>query len=193
MARFVLAWLLLVPAPALAHNLHLFAQVRGAVIAGNAYFSPGDIAARQIDVIARDPSGRELGRTKTDDNGEFEIPAKVKVDYQLTAETPDHASIPVIVAAAELPDGLPGASTVRSPKPRDSGGNASTPAAEPKSDSHPVSVEIDALRTQVELLRRQVDLSEQQLRFRDILGGIGYILGLAGIGLYFKTQHKKAV
>src|SRR2546427_119073 len=100
MVKYLVTLLLLVPAPALAHELKVFAHVRGATIVGRAYFSDDD-AARQAEVIARDPSGRELGRTKTDDEGNFTLPARLKVDYHLTAETADgHASKPFVVSAA---------------------------------------------------------------------------------------------
>ncbi len=84
----VLTLFLLCPAPALAHKLYVFAQVEGNAIQGRAYF-PGDVPAQESVVIARDPSGRELGRTTTDDEGKFTFPPREHVDYCLTAETPD--------------------------------------------------------------------------------------------------------
>jgi nickel transport protein len=139
MARFVLVWLIFAPAPALAHKMNLFAHVDDVVIAGRTYF-PGDIAAREVDVIARDASGNELGRAKTDDSGNFTLTAPIKTDYHLTAEAADgHAASCV------------------------------------------VSAQVDAMQGQ----------SDQGLRIRDFLGGIGYILGLAGIGFYFRARRWK--
>ena len=102
MVKYVLPLMLLAPAPALAHTLYLFAQVRVTIV-GRAYF-PGNVAARQTDVIARDSSGRELGRTKTDDEGNFTLQADVRTDYHLTAETADGHSATLVVSAAEFPD-----------------------------------------------------------------------------------------
>ena len=45
---------------------------------------------------------------------------------------------------------------------------------------------------QLELLRKDVKDSEERLRFRDILGGIGFICGLAGVAFYMKALQSKA-
>ena len=111
MARIALALLLLTPASALAHKLNIFAEAKGDSIVGHVYF-PGDVPARQTDVIARDRSGHELARTKTDDQGNFSFPATAKTDYELTAETPDGHSASYAMSAAELPDSLPAGASV---------------------------------------------------------------------------------
>ena len=141
MGKYLLPLLLLMPAQALAHKLNIFAQAEGTTIVGRVYFT-GDIPARQVDIIARDPSGRELGRAKTDDQGNFAIPASV-IDYHLTVETADGHAASATVSAAELP------------------------------------------------MTHQNDQAEQGLRVRDMLGGIGYILGLAGIATYIKSRQRK--
>ena len=53
------------------------------------------------------PSGRELGRTTTDDDGNFTFTARERVDHYLVAETADGHSGQYIVHASELPDSLP--------------------------------------------------------------------------------------
>ncbi len=85
----VLMLLLLCPAPAFAHKLYVVADsIEGATIHGRAYFQ-GDVPAQHSDVIVRDATGRELGRTKTDDKGKFTFTAREHVDHCLVAETPD--------------------------------------------------------------------------------------------------------
>ena len=103
----VLMLLLLCHATASAHTLYVFVQrIDGAAIHGRAYF-PGDVPAQNSDVIARDASGRELGRTTTDDNGSFTFTARNRVDHYLVAETSDgHSSRPYRVPASLLPDSL---------------------------------------------------------------------------------------
>ena len=105
MAKYVLTLLLLAPAAASAHNLYLFAQVRGTTIVGKAYF-PGNVGAQQTDVIARDSSGHELFRTKTDDQGNFTLAVRERIDYHLIAETGDGHSAKYVVSAEELPRNL---------------------------------------------------------------------------------------
>jgi nickel transport protein len=172
--------------------LNLFAQGRGTRISGRVYFS-GDIAARQVDVLARNASGRELDRTKTDDDGRFTITARARVDYFLTAETIDGHSATYLLSAAELSDGLPtndatSASTPAEPaddvRPRDTVGALGE-------DSTASNASTEVLQQQIERLRDQIDQLEHRLQFRDILGGIGYILGLAGIAMYMKSRRTR--
>jgi nickel transport protein len=192
MARIVLALLLLTPAPALAHKLNIFAQVQRGAIVGHAYF-PGDLPARQTDVIARDRSGHELARTKTDDQGNFSLPATAKIDYQITAETPDGHAASYTLSASELPNSLPSNVTeATSESPTTDKQTASHGMASNRDLPSPVGDQIVALEKQVQALRDQIDRSEQTLRLRDILGGIGYILGLAGVAIYVKSRHTKA-
>jgi nickel transport protein len=193
MARYLLPLLLLAPAPALAHKLNVFAHVDGATIVGRAYFT-GDTAARHVDVIARDPSGRELGRAKTDDGGNFTLPVRVRTDHRLTAETPDgHASGAYVVPAAELPGDVPADANLRGQETSrpDSVSTARDAGPAPVGDLASTSARLESMQKQIEFLRQQIDESEQRLRLRDLLGGIGYILGLAGIAAYMKSRQKR--
>jgi nickel transport protein len=53
------------------------------------------------------------------------------------------------------------------------------------------SVDIDAsVQRQLGALQEQLHAYEQQTRLRDVLGGIGYILGLAGIVALIKTRRR---
>ncbi|MGO9112835.1 MAG: hypothetical protein ACLP9L_26685 [Thermoguttaceae bacterium] len=191
----VLTWFLLSPASAFAHKLYVFARLEGTTIHGRAYF-PGDVPARKSDVIARDASGRELGRTTTDDEGKFTFTAREHVDYYLVAQTPDGHGGQYIVHASELPDSLP----TDAPK-AGSGSHVASPATERamvtaasaahENEPATVGAQLAELRKQIQELRRQVFESDQRLRFRDILGGIGFILGLAGVAFYMKARRSK--
>lgn len=190
----VVAFVLLCPASAFAHKLYVFAQVDGTTIRGRAYF-PGDVPAQKSDVIARDAAGRELGRTTTDDEGKFTFAARERVDYHLVAETPDGHGGQYIVHAEELSDNLPskvsltdsGSQSVSQPTD-----HAGTAAASPGKENEPLAVEVQLaeLRKQIQALRQQVFDSDERLRFRDILGGVGFILGLAGVAFYMKARRR---
>ena len=121
---------LLIPAAAHAHTLYLFVQnVDGAAIHGRADF-PGDVPAQNADIIARDAAGHELGRTTTDEKGNFTLTAQRRVEHRLVAETADgHASRPAIVPASALPDGLPGADSASGAPPVESSASGSAAAA----------------------------------------------------------------
>ncbi|MFT3758920.1 hypothetical protein [Thauera sp.] len=48
------------------------------------------------------------------------------------------------------------------------------------------AADADALR----LLREDIARLEQRIRLQDILGGIGYILGLAGLSAWFMARRR---
>jgi nickel transport protein len=186
---------LLCPTSAFAHKLYVFAQLEGAMIHGRAYF-PGDVPARMSDVIARDVSGRELGRTTTDNEGKFTFTAREHVDYYLVAITPDGHSGQYTIHASELPGSLPadvptagGGSQVASRVTDRSGLPAA--AAGKENELSAVRAELADLRGQIGELQWQVLKSDERLRFRDILGGIGFILGLAGVASYMMARRSK--
>ena len=193
----LLLLLLLCPAPVFAHKLYVYAQLKGTLIQGRVYF-PGDVPARKIDVIARDPSGRELDRTTTDDDGKFTFTAREHVDHYLVAETPDgHGGGPYIVHAAEFSGRLPAKSPTTesgSQVAAQSMDHASVPAASTGNENEQatVAIQLTELRTQLDELRQQIFESDERLRFRDILGGIGFILGLAGVAFYMKARQRSA-
>ncbi len=57
--------------------------------------------------------------------------------------------------------------------------------AETDNETDELAARIEALQWQVGALRREFGEFEQTVRLRDVLGGIGYIVGLAGVAFYF--------
>jgi nickel transport protein len=187
-----LAILFLYPAPALAHKLYVFAQVQGSAIQGRAYF-PGDVPAQKTQVTARDPSGRELCRTTTNDDGRFTFTLSEHVDYCLLAETPDGHSGHYVVRASELPDGLRAALPLAGASKTESARDhpLAEPAAAAINDKpQPAGEQLSELTKQIGALRQEMYDSEQRIRFRDFLGGIGFILGIAGVAFYMKARKR---
>ena len=183
----VLAASLMLPRAALAHKLNVFAHVEGTTIRGNAYFR-GGTPAQKVQVTALDGSGRELGRTTTDSEGNFAMDAHARCDHRLVADTGDGHGGEYTVPAAELPASLSAGTAIPALGHRSSPAGDSSPAGPPgPRESLPASslrAEIQALEAQVVALREQLAQNDEQVRFRDILGGLGYILGLTGVAFY---------
>jgi nickel transport protein len=189
-----LAILILCPSRGFAHKLYVFARVEGATIQGRAYF-PGDVPAQQTDIIARDPTRRELGRTTTDDDGKFTLTPREHVDYCLLAEAPDGHTGQYIVHASELPDSLPAASADAAASKTESAKDHvfAAPAAAESNVRPPTATrdQLIELSKQIGALRQEMYDSEQRIRFRDLLGGIGFILGIAGVAFYMKVRKNR--
>lgn len=175
-----LAAILWAPASAAAHSLRLFAEGDGTVIRGSVYFHGGNPAVDVL-VTAFGPEDRKLGEARTDAQGAFTLPVRYRCDYRLLASTADGHGAEYPVAAEGLSASLPplGAET-DSPV-----GEAASPADEPP----PADDDLAAIRSQLSALREQLAAYEHRTRLRDVVGGIGYILGLAGIGFYVAARR----
>ncbi|MDZ7620321.1 MAG: carboxypeptidase-like regulatory domain-containing protein [Patescibacteria group bacterium] len=188
--------LFLAVSPAAAHSLHLFAEGHGTVIRGKAYFRGGSPAAN-LQITAFDPGGRAVGDTKTDTQGTFTFDAPFRCDYRLLATTSDGHGAEFLVSAAELSAELP------LPEPAGNSPNGGTPAEPPPANpalaelgddpgtTGPLADELRGLRVQLTALRQQMAEYEQRTRLRDVLGGIGYILGLAGLAFYLAARRAR--
>ncbi len=152
--------------PVLAHRLNVFATVEGNKIAGYVYVSGGG-RAREARITVLGPDGKELQKLRTNARGEFAFTVKQRVDYTIVAETGDGHRASYTVKATELP--AVGA------------GEGAEPA--------PAKVETAVVR-QIQALREELRRHEERVRLRDILGGIGYIFGVMGLILYFKSRKQ---
>jgi nickel transport protein len=170
-----------------AHKLKVFATGEGDRIVGYVYF-PGGARAHGLTVVALLPDGEPAGQAVTDDRGEFAVPVGMRCDYTLVAQTPDGHRAEFVVKAAEMSPDLPPHNAV-------SGGAETAPPETRKPTEENAELRAlveEAVREQVRPLREQLDAYEQEVRFRDVVGGIGYILGLAGIAFYFLGVRGRA-
>ncbi|MCU0838364.1 MAG: hypothetical protein MUE49_06535 [Rhodospirillales bacterium] len=177
----IFAVLLFAAAPAAAHKIRLFATVVGDAITGTVFFS-GNAAARAVPIQIVDPAGRLLAETVSDADGRFHAGLAGPFDHRIIADTGDghRAEFVLRVAdftaplAAPLPTSLePAAAALALP------------------DDLERAVE-QAVARQVAPLREQLDAFEQRVLWRDVLGGIGYIIGLFGLAAWLITRHKRA-
>ena len=191
--QFAIFYLIfLSPSFALAHSMEVFATVEGKSIQGKASFHDGT-PARNADVKAFNAAGDEIGRTKTDDQGKFSLEVRFRCDHRLLVDTGDGHGAEYTILAKNLPADLP---------PRDPAVASSDSAhADSESDlehSHDSAL-LKEIHADVDALQDQLDQYEHRIRFRDILGGIGFIVGLAGAayGYYYrgllrnKTQSRE--
>lgn len=172
-----------------AHRLKAFATVEGTTIFGSVYFA-GMGAARGVDVKMLGPDGSLVAETQTDDQGKFALAAPQRMDYRIVSDTGDGHRAEFLIRAAEfserlLPQDLAPVSTA----------TGAAVASAPVADSSAAELEAVMDRTiarQIGLLREQLDASESQLRFRDILGGLGWIAGLTGVVCWIASRQRRS-
>lgn len=187
--------------PALAHKVKVFAWTEGAVISGYVYF-PGGARAQNVRVVFYGPEDKSLGETVTNKKGEFAFTAPYKCDYRVVADIGDGHQAEYTLPASELPDSLAelgsgskqaaqeeAASAPAMKKPPVSGIEGEGVSAV-LSDSRLTELVEKAVMKQVLPLREQIEQYEEKVRLHDILGGIGYIIGLMGVVLYLKASAR---
>jgi nickel transport protein len=193
-ARLTLALALTLAAatPAHAHKLKVFATADGAAIEGRVYFV-GGAAAPGVAVAIEVPPGTSIAAMATDGDGRFRFQASSRTDHLIVADTGDGHAARFTIAATELPVSLSAPAAVAGPpSSRGFSGRADAHIADPEVPPASVLVDMlaDAVSSQVRPLREQLNDYEDQVRLRDIIGGIGYIFGLAGTVLWLRAARR---
>ncbi len=189
---------LLLAGPASGHNVTVFAWVEGDTVYGETKFSGGR-PAMDAEIVVTGPEGNQLLTTRTDDQGEFsfKVPQKSELKIRLMAGTGHQGDWTIraeeIGAADEAEPGpsLPGPfPAAASPEP----------ASADKTDSNAsIVVSPEVLQSMMEtamdkklkpILAMLADAHDPGPSVTEIIGGIGYIFGLMGIGMYFHARRK---
>jgi nickel transport protein len=197
----VLALVCLPAARAAAHRVTVFAWVEGDTVHTASRFSSGR-AARDALVEVQDPSGRRLLQGRTDQRGEFAFKVPQTSDLRIVLEAgPGHrgqwtVSRAEILAArtAPGPAATPGpqaasAADVQAPSPA-------------RTTAETGALTADAVQAMLEeTLERRLQPIDRRLAglearaqgpsLTDILGGLGYILGLVGLAAYLQARRKE--
>ncbi len=176
-----------------AHKLKVFAAAEGTTISGYAYF-PGGGRAKHIQIQILGPQDQPLAKLTTNAKGEFSFEAKYACDHIIVADAGDGHAARFRVGADELVGAL-------QPLPGQ-GKPAAPPAAAPApavaapvagvSESQLAALIAKAVGSQVRPLREQLDQFEERRRMTDVLAGIGYIFGIMGLILFFKSRRGRA-
>ena len=185
--------------PALAHKLQVFAFAEGASIGGSVYFAGGGAASgARIEIL--DGAGNRLAALAPDGEGRFVYSAQAPVDHLIRAITGDGHQAEWRVPAAELAAGFGSdGSTVEEGARRDRADLSVIPATVASSSSEVFAVALDpalesaierAVARQIRPLREQLVAAQDRVRLQDILGGIGYIIGLTGLALWWTSRRR---
>lgn len=178
--------------PALAHKMKVFASATGSTVSGYAYFN-ADSRAMQTKVTVLGADGSTVYEGLTDDQGQFAFQATRRMDHVISVDGNDGHMASFTITAAELPDSLPPASS----------GNAVPTASAPASpsaqaDAIAVSGDLRAfidqsVSRQIRPLREQIDAYQEKIWWHDVIGGIGYIVGLAGLAFGWANRKPRPV
>ena len=170
--------------PAVAHKVIIFAWVEGDTVFTESKFSGGKRAINAL-VQVFDSEGQQLLEGKTDDQGEFsfKVPKLTDLRLVLTAGT-----------------GHKGEWTIPESEIREEVALLEKKLAEGASQAIAVGLSREDIKDLIEesldrklrpIVRMMTELQSRGPSVTEIVGGIGYILGLMGVAIYFKNRGKK--
>jgi nickel transport protein len=182
--------------PALAHRVLIYAYAEGDTIYTDSKFVP-DTPVRQGKILVMDKNTDKVLLTgQTDDQGKFafKIPSEAaaqKLDLEIVVEAAmGHRGEWLLKADKYLTGATPGSSAAPAP---------ASPTGPVAGGSKPANIDQQALEAALnKALERQLgpinekltELTIHRTSPTDIIGGIGYILGLFGLGAYFLSKRK---
>ncbi len=179
-----------------AHSMNMFAYVEGSEVHGEV-FARGGTPFIGAKITAYGPDGETLGETKTDDEGNFSLPATKRCAWRVVAKTDDGHQAEYTVPAEEFSASLPAAEAAPSEPaepttpPSEAAEEPASPQAASVAPPATANGETEDLARQISALRRELHQVREDLRWQDMIGGVGYILGLMGLSFYFLGVRKR--
>ena len=183
--------------PALAHRVLVFAYAEGDTIYTESKFIP-DAPVRQGKILVIDQkTGKELLTGQTDDQGKFSfrIPAEAtaqKMDLKIVVEAAmGHRGEWLLKADSYLAGATPGSPAA--PAPALTTGPVALGSKAANLDQQALEAALNrALERQLGPINEKLtDLTIHRTTPTDIIGGIGYILGIFGLVAYLQSRRKK--
>ncbi len=196
---FFMGLCLLIPLAATAHNVTIFAWVEGDMVYTESKFSGGRKAKEAL-IEVQDMSGKKLLEGKTDQNGEFSFKLPHKETLKIILKAGMGHGNEWILTAEEIAEAqADGEAETSSPSPPPSpqADPALSSSVTPKSNASPTEIQASleaALDKKLAPVLKKLSHLEAKQKEKtgatEIIGGIGYILGLIGLAAYIHFKQK---
>jgi nickel transport protein len=177
-------------AAAQAHRVNVFAWVEGETVFVEGKY-PDGTRVHQGAVRVLDSAGAVLLKGATNAQGEFsfKIPKPDDLTIVLEAGMGHRADWPLSRQDLAPPGDAPGpAPSVPAPAPPAETSPHAADAPGPSTAAFDAAVEKALDKKLAPMMKMLAEMHEQKVRLTDVLGGLGYILGLVGIAAYFKRK-----
>jgi len=174
-----------------AHRVNIFAWVEGDTVWVECKYPDGrEVHEGVIRVL--DSAGKELLNGKTNTKGEFSFKAPKQDDLTIVLEAGmgHRADWPLskqdLAPAGE--SAVPSAPAPKTEAPSPAAKESAPGAASPLPAGIDQAIEKALDKKLAPVMRMLAEMREQKVRLTDVLGGIGYIIGLVGVAAYFKRK-----
>lgn len=190
MSLLILLW----AAPVFAHKVTIFAWVEGDLVHTESKFSAGKpVQNGKIEVYDR--QNRILLQGTTDDQGHFDFPVPQKSALKIVLVAGLGHSNHWTVRAEEIdtvPDRQRTPDAAQTFQSETEAVSSTAPTASPGAcvDADTVR-KIVTLALEKKLAPLEARLANQRWQWREIIAGIGYILGLMGLASYMRYRKQK--
>lgn len=176
---------------ALAHKVNVFAYLEGDRVYVQGYFLDGK-KAKNSKVTVYDSGDKPVVEGLTNEEGEFTFPLPAKQDIRIVLNAGEGHQAEYRFTAAEI------AGVLSDAVPQQSGNiaaaNAAAPETSPSETSAlaPTNAELRrAVAEGVMPLAREISELKERRSLSDILGGIGFIVGVLGAFAYFQARKRR--
>jgi nickel transport protein len=192
----------LVVGSASAHRVNVFAWVDGDTVHVESKFAGGK-KVKAGKIVVMDSQGNELLSGITDDQGEFSFTIPVRTDLKVVLIAGQGHRAEWTISASEmegLPLGIDATGTTETTMQSQKQTIVSEFSGEVKPVSSTPVLRLQDVEAVIEtvldrklkpITKMLADAYHEGPTVRDILGGIGYILGLVGIATYVHSRKKK--
>ena len=186
MTRFLIPAVLLglvLPAPALAHKVNVFAYAEDGVVHTESYFNDGTpCQGSRITVYGE--GGQVVAEGTTDAEGMFSFPIDRPQDLRIVLEATMGHKNETRLSAAEIGGGEPPAAAEASETPA---AQAQAPQVDPKALEEAVDRALARRLKPIRETLMRLERAQEKPSVATVLGGIGFILGLAGMYLWGRS------
>ena len=174
-----------------AHKVTIFAWVEGDTVHAESKFSGGRVA-KQARIEVYDRTGALLLEGRTDDEGRFVFKAPKQEELRIVLVAGAGHRNEWVVKAEEFADRVRPVADDDTLLPNQTEPVADTPLAgriDVSREDLQTMIE-GALDKQLQPVLRRLQQMDEGPRLVDIIGGIGYILGLVGLGAYIHFRRR---
>ncbi len=177
-----------VTAESFGHNIQIFAGNEGTEISGYVYFSDGG-RVRDANVKVFTNEGELILQTRTNQEGVFRFTANQGMDLTVVADTKDGHRAEWSVRANEIPESLPDPTVWKE-------GHSDPTLANGKNGNlelrRMIREELRPLEAQFTRRNEEFERFRNEIRWRDIVGGIGYLIGIAGVACCLRGRRQRS-